>query len=82
MFKNDSNKADFLNSIKNNSRKRTVNKFGLGNHRLRIETGKHTIPKSPENTRICSFCHLNEVKHRSTFHCFTANTDIQGPRNM
>ena len=33
----------------------------LGNHRLRIETGRYTIPKTPENLRICSLSQLNEV---------------------
>ena len=49
MFKTDSHKADFLNIINNSSHKKTINKFRLGNHRLQIETGRHTIPKTPEN---------------------------------
>ena len=67
MFKTDCHKADFLNTINNSSHKKTINKFRLGNHRLRIETGRHTIPKTPENLRICLFCHLNEVEHELHF---------------
>ena len=33
-----------------------------GNHRLQIETGRHTVPKTPENLQICPFCHLNGVE--------------------
>ena len=43
------------------------NKFRLGNHKLRIETGRHTIPKTPINLRICSFCHSNEVGNEIHF---------------
>ena len=62
IFKNDCHKSDCLNIITNINHKKTLNKFRLGNHRLQIETGKHTVPKTPENLRICPFCHLNEVE--------------------
>ena len=29
--------------------KKKLNKFRLGNRRLQIETGRHTVPKTPEN---------------------------------
>ena len=32
-------------------------------HKLRIETGRHTVTKTPENLRICSFCHSDEVEN-------------------
>jgi len=67
MFKTDRHKADFLNTIKNTSRKKAVNKYRLGNHRLRIETGRHTVPKTSENLIICPFCHLNEVENELHF---------------
>ena len=67
MFKTGSHKADFLNTINNPSHKKTINKFRLGNHRLRVETGRHTIPKTPENLRICLFCHLDEVENELHF---------------
>ena len=61
IFKNDCHKSDCLNIITNINHKKTLNKFRLGNHRLQIETGKYTVPKTPENLRICRFGHLNEV---------------------
>ena len=36
MFKTDCHKADFLNTVKNPSHKKGVNKFCLGNHRLKL----------------------------------------------
>ena len=39
----------------------------LGNHDLRIESGRHFIPKVPEHLRICKFCSDNEVENESHF---------------
>ena len=39
-----------------------INKFRLGNHRLRIETGRYTVPKTLEHVRICSLCQANELE--------------------
>ena len=67
IFKNDCHKSDCLNIITNINHKKILNKLRLGNHRLQIETGKHTVPKTPENLRICPFCHLNEVEKELHF---------------
>ena len=48
-FKNDTKKADFIDMIKNPRHRITINKFRLGNHHLRIETGRHSVPKTPEH---------------------------------
>ena len=56
-----------FDTINNPSHKKTINKFRLGNHRLRVETGRNTIPKTPENLRICLFCHLDEVENELHF---------------
>ena len=34
---------------------------------MRVETGRHTVPKTPENLRICSFCHSDEVENEYHF---------------
>ena len=62
-FRKDTRKAGCLDVIKNPHRI-AINKFRLGNHKLRIETGRHTIPKTPLNLRICSFFHSNEVENQ------------------
>ena len=75
IFKNDCHKTDCLNIIiPKVNHKKTLIKFRLqrlGNHRLQIETGRHTVPKNPElNLRICPFSHLktiNEVEHELHF---------------
>ena len=64
-FKTDTKKSCFLDAIKNPLHRTAINKFRLGNHQLRIETGRYTIPKTPENLRICSLCQLNEVENES-----------------
>ena len=64
-FKTDTKKSCVLDAIKNPLHRTAINKFRPGNHQLRIETGRYTIPKTPENLRICSLCQLNEVENES-----------------
>jgi len=40
-------------------------KLQSGNHRLRIETGQHCIPKLPESLRICQYCHSNQIEDKN-----------------
>ena len=47
-FKTDTNRTEFLDAIKN--------------HRLRIETGRYTVPKTLKHVRICSLCQANELE--------------------
>jgi len=61
--KTDTNRTKFLDAIKYLLHRSAVNKFRLGNHRLRIETGRYTVPKTPEHLRICSLCQANEVEN-------------------
>ena len=62
-FRKDTRKTGCLDVINNPHHRIAINKFRLGNHKLRIETGRHTIPKTPLNLRICSSsCHSNEVE--------------------
>ena len=51
--------------------RRVASKFRIGNHNLRIETGRFTIPKTPEDLRICDYCNLNSVENKMhiLFHC-------------
>ena len=34
------------------------------NHDLRIETGRHCVPKIPENVRICQHCSSNNIENK------------------
>ena len=47
-FKTDTKKAVFLDFLKNPLHRTAINKFRLGNHRLRIETGGTLSPKLPK----------------------------------
>ena len=42
---------------------RNASKFRIGNHNLRIESGRFTIPKTPKDLRICDHCSLNSVEN-------------------
>ena len=62
-FKRDTNRTEFVDAIKNPLRRFAINKFRLGNHRLRIETGRYIVPKTPEHLRICSLRQSNEAEN-------------------
>ena len=49
-----------LELIKNINHRKALAKLRSGNHNLRIESGRHCIPKIPENLRICQYCSSNE----------------------
>ena len=65
LFKTDTTKTDSLDAIKNPFHRTAINKFLLGNHQLHIETGRHTVPKTPEKLRICTLCQSNDVENES-----------------
>ena len=44
-----------------------INKFRLGNHLLFIETGRPTVPKTPEDLRLCYVCQTNEIENELHF---------------
>ena len=46
-FKRDTNRTEFLDAIKNPLHRSAMNKSRLGNHRLRIETGRYAVPRLP-----------------------------------
>ena len=47
-----------------------ASKFRIGNHNLKVETGRFTIPKTPEDLRICDHCNQNSAENEHIlFHC-------------
>ena len=76
-FKNDTKKATFLDMIKNPQHRIhvAITKLRLGNHHLHIETGRHSIPKTPENLRLCSFCNTNKIENEIHFLSFCKHYD-------
>ena len=63
ILKNESKYSEFINHIGNPEDKRITSKFRIGNHNFKIETVRFTIPKTPEDLRICDKCSLNSVEH-------------------
>ena len=63
ILKNETNYSEFINHIRNAEHRPVGSKFRIGNHNLKIETGRFTIPKTPEDLRICDHCNLNSVEH-------------------
>ena len=59
--KNETNYSEFINFIRNIEHRRVASKFRIENHHLKIETGRFTIPKTPEDLRIRDHCNLNLV---------------------
>ena len=70
------NPSVFLSKAENNLSKPPA-KFdkNKGNYNLKIETGRFTIPKTPEELRICDHCNLNSVENEMhiLFHCDVYN---------
>ena len=65
IFKTDTKKADFFDRIKNPLHRSAISKLCLGNDSLYIETGRPTVPKTPEHLRICTLCQLNNIKNET-----------------
>ena len=42
--------------------KNVIAKFRTGDHKLRIETGRHCRPRLPPEQRLCTRCQLNKVE--------------------
>ena len=63
IFKNETNHSEFINHIRNPKHRRVAYKFMIGNQNLKIETGRFTIPKTPEDLRICDHCNQNSVEN-------------------
>ena len=39
----------------------------MGNHNLKIETGRHSYPKIPENLRTCDHCETGNIENETHF---------------
>ena len=45
----------------------------MGNHNLRIETGRHCYHRIPVHERTCKVCHQNQIEDE--YHFFTDYKD-------
>ena len=53
-----------------------ITKWRLSCHKLRIETGRYTIPITPREERLCKICLVVEDEVHAMFHC-SAHTFIR-----
>ena len=56
-----------IDLLKNLQHRQSVAKLRSGNHDLRIETGRHFVPKIPENVEICQHCSSNNIENEMHF---------------
>ena len=57
----------YLNLKISNKTYSNIARFRISSHNLKIETGRHNIPKTPIEQRICDKCSSNDVEDE--FHC-------------
>ena len=55
-----------------------IARFRVSSHNLKIETGRHDIPKTPVEERICEKCTSKEVEDE--IHCLLTCSLHLGPR--
>lgn len=69
IFKTDvTSRSDYLEQVKNQKHRRAIAKLRSGHHSLRIESGRHCIPKLPESLRIRQYCcHSNQIEDEIHF---------------
>ena len=53
--------SSLYNDISNESRRIAITRWRLSNHKLRVETGRYTRPKTPRGERTCSICQVIEA---------------------
>ena len=58
----------YLSNMYNNDNERfNMTRLRVSNHRLHIETGRHTTPKTPITERICMNCDTGQVEDEKHF---------------
>ena len=53
--------SEFVNHIRSPEHKCIASKVTIGYHHLKIETGRFTILKTPEDLRNCDLCSLIQL---------------------
>ena len=46
-----------------------ITRWRLSNHRLHVETGRYTKPKTPRKDRVCSLCMVLEDENHVIYDC-------------
>ena len=56
-------------SFVNDELRKVITRWRLSCHKLRIETGRYTIPITPRDERLCKICPVVEDELHALFHC-------------
>ena len=67
LFKEEFKFENYLLSTKNLNHTLSLFRFRISSHNLRIETGRYSRPKTPENERICIYCTSQAIESESHF---------------
>ena len=59
----------FYQSFVNDELRMIVTRWRLSCHKLRVETGRYTVPITPRNERFCKICPIVEDEFHALFHC-------------
>ena len=62
MLKTDYRKETYLYHISDRFIFTAIYRFRTSSHSLHLETGRHTIPYTPIENRICTFCNLDSIE--------------------
>ena len=68
-FKNSLDQAEYITLINNRKHIKTMTQFRISCHKLAIETGRHTQPKTPVEDRLCRHCNETEDEQHHLIHC-------------
>ena len=66
-FKKEFELEKYLKCVRDPKLRKCISKLRLSSHKLSIETGRYTKPKTPEEQRICQYCNLNTIENECHF---------------
>ena len=67
-YKNTISREQYLSHVKNNGHRKAMSRLRISAHKLLIETGRYTNPKTPRQERICEGCNkgVEDEEHVTT----------------
>ena len=57
------------NSCLEDSKRTTITRWRLSSHKLKIETGRYTKPKTEPEKRLCKICKIVEDEYHAIYIC-------------
>lgn len=66
-YKNIFKFENYLSNIYNDNERFNMTRLRTSNHRLHLETGRYTTPKTPINERVCKNCDTGQVEDEKHF---------------